>query len=145
VSTLKVRHRIIAVVSEAPKPGDLVCWRDPLTIDSERVSRFAAASGDFNPLHLDDAFARRAGQPAAIAHGMCTLSVTVEHVLGALAGPVELRELALRMPRPMPVGAAIEIEAAIAEALADGVLVEVRADGPGGRVIDGWIRAEHGR
>jgi len=32
--------------------------------------RYADASGDFNPLHYDDAFARSAGLPGVMAHGM---------------------------------------------------------------------------
>lgn len=36
--------------------------------------RYARASGDYNPIHLFDAAARRFGFPSAIAHGMWTLS-----------------------------------------------------------------------
>jgi len=32
--------------------------------------KYAGASGDFNPLHYDDAFARSAGLPGVMAHGM---------------------------------------------------------------------------
>lgn len=39
--------------------------------------RYARASGDYNPIHLHDAAARRFGFPAAIAHGMWTLSRAV--------------------------------------------------------------------
>jgi acyl dehydratase len=37
------------------------------------VAAYAEASGDRNPLHLDDAFARRVGFPGVIAHGMFTM------------------------------------------------------------------------
>jgi len=39
--------------------------------------RYARASGDYNPIHLHDAAARRFGFPSAIAHGMWTLSRSV--------------------------------------------------------------------
>ncbi|PPE72209.1 dehydratase [Solimonas fluminis] len=34
------------------------------------LARFGCASGDFNPIHLDLDFARRAGMPDVFAHGM---------------------------------------------------------------------------
>jgi acyl dehydratase len=34
------------------------------------LARYAGASGDFNPLHYDDGFARSAGLPSVMAHGM---------------------------------------------------------------------------
>jgi len=39
-----------------------------------QIRRFAEASGDDNPLHLDDAAARRAGFPGRIAHGVLALA-----------------------------------------------------------------------
>jgi len=39
----------------------------------EEVERYADASGDHNPLHQDEAFARTAGFPGIIAHGMFTM------------------------------------------------------------------------
>lgn len=46
----------------------------------EDVAAYAEASGDRNPLHLDDAFARSVGFPGLIAHGMFTLG----HLASAL-------------------------------------------------------------
>jgi acyl dehydratase len=40
----------------------------PLTITN--IVRYAGASGDFNPLHHDPEFAKSAGLPSVIAHGM---------------------------------------------------------------------------
>ena len=65
-------------------------------IGREALQRYAAASLDFNPMHLDDAFARQAGEPAVIVHGMLTLSIVVEQVLAAFpqrgrAGVVDVR------------------------------------------------------
>jgi acyl dehydratase len=42
-------------------------------VTREDVSAYAEASGDRNPLHLDDAFARSVGFPGVIAHGMFTM------------------------------------------------------------------------
>src|SRR5207253_3519181 len=40
----------------------------------EQIRQYADASGDRNPIHLDEAFARSAGLPGAIAHGMLTMA-----------------------------------------------------------------------
>jgi acyl dehydratase len=39
-------------------------------IDRAQLCRFAGASGDLNPIHVDIDFARRAGMPDVFAHGM---------------------------------------------------------------------------
>lgn len=41
-------------------------------IDREDFVRYAGASGDFNPLHYDEQFARDAGNEGVFAHGMLT-------------------------------------------------------------------------
>jgi len=48
----------------------------PLTkhVTVEQIQRYAEASGDRNPIHLDETFARSAGLPGAIAHGMLTMA-----------------------------------------------------------------------
>ena len=40
----------------------------------EQIRQYAEASGDRNPIHLDEAFARSAGLPGVIAHGMLTMA-----------------------------------------------------------------------
>lgn len=40
----------------------------------EQIRAYAEASGDRNPIHLDDAFARSVGLPGVIAHGMLTMA-----------------------------------------------------------------------
>jgi acyl dehydratase len=44
------------------------------TVSVEQIRRYAEASGDHNPIHLDEAFARSAGLPGVIAHGMLTMA-----------------------------------------------------------------------
>src|SRR2546428_13343614 len=40
----------------------------------EQIRQYAEASGDRNPIHLDETFARSAGLPGVIAHGMLTMA-----------------------------------------------------------------------
>jgi acyl dehydratase len=66
--------------------------------DPDTPPRYAEASGDFMPIHTDDAFARDAGLPGIINHGLCTLAFAtrglVEHTCDD--DPTRLRRLAVR-------------------------------------------------
>jgi acyl dehydratase len=45
-----------------------------VTPDRYVTYRYAGASGDFNPIHLDDEFARTVGLPGRILHGLWTMA-----------------------------------------------------------------------
>ena len=64
------------------------CELPPLTKSPDRVQlvRYAGASGDFNPIHFDDEYARSVGLPGVIGHGMLTMGFAAE-LAGQLAGP----------------------------------------------------------
>ena len=62
--------------------------RGPLTV--EQIALFADASGDRNPIHLDDAIARNNGLPGIIAHGMLTMAILAD-VLGEAVDPDRVR------------------------------------------------------
>jgi acyl dehydratase len=70
-----------------------------VTFTEEQIAAYAAASGDRNPIHLDDEFARSVGLPGVIAHGMLQMGL-----LARVAGePRRLRRLSCRfagMVRP---------------------------------------------
>lgn len=50
-----------------------------------QLVKYAGASGDYNPLHTDDAFAKRIGMQGVIAHGMLIMGFLGEYVM-KLAG-----------------------------------------------------------
>lgn len=64
-------------------------------------SRYAAASGDHNPIHLDDDFARVSGLPGVIVHGLASLAIAGHAVLPAGADP---SRLSCRFTRPITPG-----------------------------------------
>jgi 3-hydroxybutyryl-CoA dehydratase len=74
----------------ASEQSDLVlgqCVERLFLIDDEQVRAFAAVSGDHNPLHLDDAYARKTVFRGRVAHGML-LGAHISAVLGdTLPGP----------------------------------------------------------
>ena len=64
-----------------------------VTPDRYLTYRYAGASGDFNPIHLDDEFARSVGLPGRILHGLWTMA-QVARAQGELAGdPLALKSL----------------------------------------------------
>lgn len=73
------------------------------TVDPDQAERYAAASGDANPIHVDDEAARAVGLPGVILHGMCTMALCSRAVVDAVAGgdPTRLRRLAVRFYRPV--------------------------------------------
>ena len=58
--------------------------------------RYAGASGDFNPIHLDDEFARSVGLPGRILHGLYTMALVARAQTEALGGPGHLRRLSVQ-------------------------------------------------
>ena len=63
-----------------------------VTFTWEQIAAYAEASGDRNPIHLDDALARSVGLPGVIAHGMLQMGL-----LARVAGePRRLRRLSCR-------------------------------------------------
>jgi acyl dehydratase len=64
-----------------------------------QIARFAGAVGDFNPIHLDDAFAAKAGLPSVIAHGPLTLALILDVIVAQLgAGSIRSFDARLRAP-----------------------------------------------
>jgi acyl dehydratase len=62
-------------------------------VERADVRAYAEASGDRNPLHLDDAFARSVGFPGVIAHGMLTMGHLASSLEAWLEPDVEIRTL----------------------------------------------------
>jgi acyl dehydratase len=70
------------------------------------TTRYADASGDHNEIHLDDEFAKAAGLPGIIVHGLCMMAFAGRAVLAQQGDrtPAEVRRLAVRFSRPVRPG-----------------------------------------
>lgn len=55
-------------------------------VDDDQTYRYAPASGDPVPIHLDEEVAKDAGLPGIIAHGLCTMAMAGWGVLSEVAG-----------------------------------------------------------
>lgn len=83
--------------------GDQVSGRE-VKITRDMLVRYAAASGDFNPIHYNDAFAQQVGLPGVIAHGMLTMGIGAS-VVEEWAGAGNIADYQARFTRPVPVPA----------------------------------------
>jgi acyl dehydratase len=66
-----------------------------VTPDRYLTVRYAGASGDFNPIHVDDDFAREVGLPGKILHGLWTMAQVARAHTEAAGGPASLRRLSV--------------------------------------------------
>ncbi len=64
-----------------------------------QIARYACAVGDFNPMHVDEEFAKAAGMPSVIAHGPLTVALALDAIVGQLGqDALEAAEARLRAP-----------------------------------------------
>jgi len=67
-----------------------------VTPDRFLTVRYAGASGDFNPIHIDDEFARSVGLPSKILHGLWTMAQVARAHTAAAGGPEHLKRLSVQ-------------------------------------------------
>lgn len=67
-----------------------------VTPDKYLTNRYAGASGDFNPIHIDEEFAKAVGLPGRILHGLWTMAQVARAETEAAGGPGHLKRLAVQ-------------------------------------------------
>jgi acyl dehydratase len=67
-----------------------------VTPDKYLTNRYAGASGDFNPIHIDEEFARAVGLPGRILHGLWTMAQVARAQTEAAGGPGHLKRLSVQ-------------------------------------------------
>ncbi|PIC63716.1 dehydratase [Sporosarcina sp. P13] len=65
-------------------------------ITKVQLAQYAGASGDFNPLHLDDEFARKIGMDGVVAHGMLVMGFLGEYVMKIAAQQAKVVNFTMR-------------------------------------------------
>jgi acyl dehydratase len=105
--------------------------RGPVT--REQIARYAGAIGDFNPVHIDDEFARAAGLPSVIAHGPLVVALALDAVVGQV-GAGALHSARARLSAPVFPGDELTVEPA------DGGVRVTKADG----TVVASVRIEEG-
>jgi acyl dehydratase len=67
-----------------------------ITPDKYLTVRYAGASGDFNPIHVDEEFAKAVGLPGRILHGLWTMAQVARAETEAAGGPEHLKRLSVQ-------------------------------------------------
>ena len=103
--------------------GDVIAAQDFPVVRADLV-RYAGASGDFNPIHWNERFAKSVGLPDVIAHGMFTMAEGGRVVTDWVGDPGAVLEYGVRFSSPVPVpdddqGTTLEISGTVEEKLAD--------------------------
>src|SRR5712691_798178 len=83
-------------------------------IQQIQLTRYAGASGDFNPIHQDDAFAKAAGMGGVFAHGMLSMGFVAQSVTDWV-GVGRVRKVAVRFAALVRLGDVITCRGKVLE------------------------------
>jgi acyl dehydratase len=107
-----------------------------VTPDAGLTKRYAEASGDPNPIHTDEDFAKSVGLPGTILHGLWTMAqVARAHTEAAGGDPRSLKRLEVQFRGMGFPEQEVKVTAAITEAGGDRVVTETVAEQGGNRII----------
>ena len=89
--------------AQTEEPERNVVYEETTKVDDDQTHRYAEASGDHNPIHLDPNTAQMAGLPGIILHGMCTMAIATKAAVNGLAGgdPTRVKRVAVRLSKPV--------------------------------------------
>ena len=108
-----------------------------VTPDKYLPHRYAGASGDFNPIHIDPEFAKAVGLPGNILHGLYTMAQVARANVNAAGGdPRRLKRLSVQFRGMGFPEQEITVTGKVKEEREDGrVIVETEAAQGGKRII----------
>ena len=108
-------------------------------INRNLLKQYAEASGDHNPIHQDEAFAKSVGLPDVIAHGMLTMALVGKYISDWAGGPQNVKEFSARFTKPVivPAGKIVDltVSAIVTEVTGTGVRLEISATSQGIKVL----------
>jgi acyl dehydratase len=105
------------------------------TPDRFLTVRYAGASGDFNPIHIDEDFAKQVGLPGKILHGLWTMAQVARAQTEAAGGPESLQRLAVQFRGMGVPEAEVEVTGEVRELRAGVAVIDTRAVQNGKAII----------
>jgi acyl dehydratase len=106
-----------------------------ITPDKYLTARYAGASGDFNPIHIDEEFARAVGLPGRILHGLWTMAQVARAETEAAGGPEHLKRLSVQFRGMGVPEQEIVVSGTVREAADGRVVVDTVAEQAGSQII----------
>jgi acyl dehydratase len=106
-----------------------------VTPDRYLTVRYAGASGDYNPIHVDEEFARQVGLPGRILHGLYTMAQVARAQTQAGGGPQSLRRLSVQFRGMGLPEHEITVKGTVAEVRDGRVVVHAVAEQDGKAII----------
>jgi acyl dehydratase len=106
-----------------------------VTPDKYVTVRYAGASGDFNPIHIDDEFARAVGLPGRILHGLWTMAQVARAQTEAAGGPERLKRLSVQFRGMGLPEQEVVVSGSVREARDGRVLIDTVAEQAGNQII----------
>jgi 3-hydroxybutyryl-CoA dehydratase len=106
-----------------------------VTPDKYLTARYAGASGDFNPIHIDEEFARAVGLPGRILHGLWTMAQVARAQTEAAGGPEHLRRLSVQFRGMGVPEREVVVSGTVREAREGGVVIDTVAEQDGKQII----------
>ena len=106
-----------------------------VTPDKYLTSRYAGASGDFNPIHIDEDFARAVGLPGRILHGLWTMAQVARAQTQAAGGPGHLKRLTVQFRGMGMPEQEIVVTGTVAQASEHRVVIDTVAEQSGKQII----------
>ena len=106
-----------------------------VTPDRYLTNRYAGASGDFNPIHIDEEFARSVGLPGRILHGLYTMAQVARAQTDAAGGPEKLRRLSVQFRGMGLPEQEIVVSSTVREERDGAVIVDTVAEQNGNAII----------
>jgi acyl dehydratase len=105
------------------------------TPDRFLTVRYAGASGDYNPIHIDEEFAKSVGLPGRILHGLYSMAQVARAQTEAAGGPDKLRRLSVQF-RGMGLPEQEIVVTGTVREVRDGVaVVDTEAEQSGNKII----------
>ena len=106
-----------------------------VTPDRYVTVRYAGASGDFNPIHIDEEFARQVGLPGRILHGLWTMAQVARAHTEAFGGPESLASLSVQFRGMGVMEQEITVRGTVTELEPEQAVVSSEATQAGKRII----------
>jgi acyl dehydratase len=91
-----------------------------VTPDRYVTVRYAGASGDFNPIHIDEEFARQVGLPGRILHGLWSMAQVARAATEAAGGPAALKSLSVQFRGMGRIGEEVTVKGTV-KSVTDGI------------------------